>query len=68
MKVLVSMGEARRLLGISRQTMYRWIKDGVLHGEQAFGKRGVWKFELDEIKRLIPLKAEITKPGRKKLK
>ena len=44
--------ETFRVIGISRNTLYRWLQKGVLHGAERRDSRGWRLFTREEIDRL----------------
>ena len=50
---LVNTNQVMDHLGISRATIYRWMKNGYIKGYRPSGKSKVIYFDLDEIEQLI---------------
>lgn len=55
--------EVCRLVGISRTTLFRWLKDGVFNEAQHRDRRGWRLFTEDEIDRLKTEANQISKAG-----
>jgi len=53
--VVVSITKAEQLLGVNRTTIYRWLHDGFIHGEQ-LTPEGPWHIRItDEVRqRVVP--------------
>ena len=45
--VVVSVGEAERILGVGKVTIYRWLRDGFLTGEQ-LTTGAPWRIRIDQ--------------------
>lgn len=55
--------EACRLVGISRTTLFRWLKEGVFEEAQHRDRRGWRLFTQDEIDKLMMEANQISKAG-----
>ena len=53
--VVVTVGEAERLLGVGKVTIYRWLRDGFLTGEQLTAG-APWRIRIDQTvrDRIVP--------------
>ena len=51
-RVYYRTAEAFRVIGVSRNTLYRWLQKGVLHGSERRDSRGWRLFTQEEIDRL----------------
>lgn len=50
---MVSITQAQHILGVSRDTLYRWMRDGFIEGEQLTAG-GPWHIRItDEVRRRI---------------
>lgn len=50
---LVNTNQITQILGVSRATIYRWMKKGFIKGYRPSHKSKVIYFDLNEIERLI---------------
>ena len=46
----VNFSEAAKLLGITRATLYAWVKRGKLHPAIIEGSPYLWRFEVEKLK------------------
>ncbi|MBM3463970.1 MAG: helix-turn-helix domain-containing protein [Armatimonadetes bacterium] len=46
----ISIDDALRMLGVSRPTLYRWLRDGTLKGYRV-GRQ--WRFSAHELKQFV---------------
>ena len=55
MRVVVTVAEAERLLGVGKVTIYRWLRDGFLTGEQLTAG-APWRIRIDQAvrDRIVP--------------
>ncbi len=49
---LLSTAEAGEYFGVSKQTIRKWIKDGIIVGIRV-GDQGRWKIRRSEVERLV---------------
>jgi excisionase family DNA binding protein len=47
-----SLREVERLLGVSDDTLKRWLRSGRIHGFRLPGQNGAWRIEDAEIARI----------------
>lgn len=69
-KTYYRTAEVYKMLGISRNTLYRWLQKGLLGPTELRDARG-WRLftagDIEQLDRLINRVVEIQKPGSKEL-
>lgn len=64
-KVLITVNEAAKLLGVKRQTLYVWVRQGLLPCYRV-GKRLI-KFDTDELLACFKVERSMTAPPQSKI-
>jgi excisionase family DNA binding protein len=49
---MLTLQEVADLMGVHPNTVHRWIRLGKLKGYQAGGRKGVWRFHVNDLRAL----------------